>query len=349
MSGINLLTDVANSLSQRFASKLARQFNRMAVLGAALPSEAGFGKNVAWDVEMDGATAGSYHEGDDVAGGELNVDALVPATLSWGHYRSAFQVSETEFDAAATSAGSADAIVRLFDERIMSAGMKLASVINGDLWSGDGTDGSSNPDIVGVQGGALETSGSYAGLDRGTYPLWKGNVLANGGVGRSLTVDLMDQMDANIFTASGVRPNLIVCDPATFRKYKGLFEAVRRVDGEGPIKRYDTSTSELFYQGIPILRDKDAPSGTMTFLNTNLVSKVYLPISPMSSEDVFKVQEVEGQGGNGEGENNSLALPFKIVPLAKNGDSLKFMVKCVLNLKVQRPNSMGYIKDISVA
>lgn len=350
MSGTSLLTNIANALSQTFAPKLARQFNRMSVLAAALPTEASSnGKNVGWDVELSGATAGSYAEGDDVASGELNVDVAVPAMLSWGHYRAAFQISDTQFDAAARSIGSADELVALFEERIMSTGMKLASVINSDLWSGDGTDGSSNPNIVGVQGGALETSGFYANIDRSSYAEWKGNVKANGGIARALTVDLMDQMDADIFTASGVRPNLIVCDPATFRKYKGLFESVRRVEGVGPISRYDTSTSELFYQGIPILRDKDAPAGTMTFLNTNLCSKVYLPSSAQSLQDVWKAREVEGVGGNGQGEENATGLPFVIVPLARSGDSSKFMIKCVLNLKVSRPNSMGYIKDISVA
>jgi hypothetical protein len=347
MSGIDLLTNVAGALSQRFASKLARQYNRMSVVSAALPTEEGFGKNVAWDAEFSGAGASSYAEGTNVAGGELNVDALVPATLSWGHYRSAFQVSETEIDAASSSAGSADAILALLEERIMSSGAKLASVINVDLWSGTGTDGSGNPNIVGLQGGALETSGIYAGVNRATYAEWKGNVLANGGVARALTIDLLDQMDANIFSASGVRSNLLVTDPATFRKYKGLFESVRRIEGTGPIDRYDTSTSELFYQGIPILRDKDAPAGTMTFLNTNDVKKVYLPSTKMAQSDVFKTMMKEGVGSNGDGENNFTGLPFKIAPLAKNGDSLTFFVKCVLNLKVMRPNSMGYIKDIA--
>lgn len=347
MSGIDTLSNVANALSQRFASKLSRQFNRMSVVAAALPSEEGFGKNVAWDAEFSGATAGSYAEGADVAGGELNVDVLVPATLSWGHYRSAFKVSETELDAASSSQGSADAILALLDERIMSAGSKLASVINSDLWVGTGTDGSGNPNIVGLHGGALETSGIYAGVNRATYVEWKGNVLANGGVARALTVDLMDQMEANIFSASGVRPNLIVCDPATFRKYKGLFESVRRIEGTGPIDRYDTSTSELFYQGIPILRDKDATAGTMSFLNTKDVKKIYLPSTKMAQSDVFKTMMKEGVGSNGDGEDNFTGLPFKIAPLAKNGDSLTFFVKSVLNLKVARPCSMGYIKDLA--
>ena len=235
----------------------------------------------------------------------------------------------------------------MFDLRIQGCVSKLASVINVDLWSGTGTDLSSNPNIVGIEGGALEASGIYAGINRASQTEWKGNVLANGGVARPLTIDLMEQMDANIFTASSEKPDLIVCDPATFRKYKGLFEPIRRIEGER-VSKYDTSTSELFFQGIPIHRDKDAVAGTMAFLNTREMAKVFLPGSDMSEEDVFKVEWVEGKGESGA-EVTPTGLPFRIVPLAKNGDSLKFMVKCVLNLKVMRPNCMGYIKDISVA
>lgn len=347
MAGLSVLADVSNALSQRFAAKISLNWNRQAILAAKLPTEQGFGKNVAWDAGFSGATASSYAEGTDVQTGELNIDAFVPATLSWAHYRSAFQVSETEFDAAASSAGSADALVRLFDTRVMGSVEKLASKVNADLWSGTGTDGSGNVSIVGLQGGALETSGTYAGILRSTYSEWAGNVLANGGVARPLTIDLMEQMDANIFTGSSMKPDLIVCDPATFRKYKGLFEPIRRVEGESVMK-YDTSMySEVFFQGIPIFRDKDAPAGTMTFLNRSQVAKVFLPGSNMSEQDVFKVDWVEGSGGSGD-EKTPTGLPFRIVPLAKNGDSLKFMVKCVLNQKLVRPNCMGYIKDINV-
>lgn len=347
MAGLDVLANVSNALSQKFASKISKNWNRQAILAAKLPTEAGFGKNVAWDAGFSGASANSYAEGADVQNSELNVDAFVPATLSWGHYRSAFQVSETEFDAAATSSGSADALVRLFDTRVMGSVEKLASKINLDLWTGTGVDGSSNPNIVGLQGGALEASGIYANVNRATYSEWAGNVLSNGGVARPLTIDLMEQMDANIFSASSMKPDMIICDPATFRKYKGIFEPLRRVEGESVMK-YDTSMySEVFFQGLPIFRDKDCPAGTMAFLNSSQCAKVFLPISDMSEEDVFKSDIVEGSGGSGD-EVTPTGLPFRIVPLAKNGDSLKFMVKCVLNLKVVRPNCMGYIKDISI-
>lgn len=358
MSGLSNLSAVSNALSLLFSKKLARQYNRMAVLGAAIPTVKGRGKSINFDVEMDGASAASYAEGADVVGSELNVDTLVPGLLSWGHYRSAFQVSETQLNAAFTSVESADAVMALLEERIRSSMTKLASVLNVDLWTGTGTDGSGNNNIVGLTGGALLNSGNYAGLSRVTYPLWKGNQLSNGAVARNLNIDLMDQMDANIFKATGENPNLIVCDQDTFRKYKGLFEVVRRVEGQGPLNRYDTSVSEVFYKGIPILRDKDAPQtlsngsgsgGIMAFLNTKHLSKVYLPEVDGSSLDAVFMEEKEGFGSNGDAEDNRLALPFKIVPLAKNGDSLKFMIKSVLNLQVDRPATMGLIQDINIS
>ncbi len=350
MSGISLLTDVANALSQRFAYKLSRQFNRQTVLANIIPSESTTnGKNVAWDTEFSGAVALSHSEGVDIAGSELTVDIDLPANLSWAIYTQSFQVSETQLDAAAMSAGSAEALVNLLSSRFESGSMKLASLINADLWTGTGVSGGI-ANIVGILGGALEVSGVYAGIDRATYAEWKGNVLANGGIPRALTIDLMDQMDANIYRNSGIKPNVIVCDPDTFRKYKGLFEPLRRIEGTGPIPNYSTSTSELFYNGMPILRDKDAPLGTMAFLNTDQLRKVYLPSSFMSVADVMKVRESEGMGGNGEpGDATPIAIPFKLSNLAKNGDSFKFMTKAQLNLKVMRPNSMGYISDIQTA
>lgn len=344
---LSQVTDIADALSQLFAPRLARQYNHSSVLGAVLPTERGFGKNVAWDVEMDGVTAESYAEGSDVQDSEFQTNTLVPATLTWAHYRSCFHVSETELDAARTSSGSADALIRLFENRVMGSGSKLASKINQELWTGDGTDSSSNPTIVGISGGALATSGSYANISRVTYALWQGNVLGNGGVGRPLSVDLMEQAETEIFKDCGLRPNVILAHPDVVRKYKGLFESVRRIEGQGPIARYDTSTSDVFFQGIPVLRDKDCPAGTMAMLNLNHCSKVFLPSSSDAAVADVRSMQMEGAGHAGEGEENNLGLPFRIVPLEKAGDSVKLMIKAVVQLKVTRPHAHALIQDIA--
>lgn len=349
---LDKLTNVANALSQRFASKLAIQFNRSTVTGQIIPTEPGYGKNVAWDVLMNGAElanggVGSYAEGTDVVSGDFAQDVALPAVLSWASYRQAFAMTELELDAAGSSQGSAEALIRLLDTRVMGSVTALASKVNSDLLVGDGSDASTNQTIVGLLGGSLDATGTYAGLDRGTYPLWSGNVMANGGVARALTTDLMEQMLVNIYVASGTRPDVIICSPNVKRKYKSLLEPLRRL--AEPV--YKTSAEAAVFSGMDIFEDKDlvesGGKGTMIFLNRQHVSKVFLPVNSMSDSDGSGAKSMEGYGSNGE-DKQSLSVPFRIVPLAKTGDYVKFMVKCVLQLKVNRPNAHGYISDIAV-
>ena len=349
MSGLNTLSNVANALSQGFAADLMRQYNRVTVLGEEIPSEfqGNNGKNVAWDVMMGGQTASSYAEGSDVSAGEFTVDQPLPATLSWGNYRSAFQISENQINAAWMSKSSATDIVQIVRERMLSAVSALASAENVDLWSGTGTDGSGNPNIVGLTGGALAATGTYATIDRTSYPLWAGNVLSNGGVDRALTLDLLEQAEENIYNASGMTADKIVCSSGVWRKYVGLFEPIRRVAGMEQPSEYGTSVqNRLFFKGIPVIRDKDAPAGTLVFLNTEVVKKVYLPEIADASMDAVVAREVPGVGVSGK-LRTPLQLPFKFEALAKTGDSVKFMCKSVLNLKVGRPNACALVQDIS--
>ena len=69
-----VLANMQNSLSQLFAKDLINQWNRSTVLLGKIPAEAGFGKNIAWDVGFTGATANAYTEGANVVTGEYSVD-----------------------------------------------------------------------------------------------------------------------------------------------------------------------------------------------------------------------------------------------------------------------------------
>src|ERR1019366_8175 len=131
---VDILSNISSALSQLFEAQLARQWNRMAVTAQLIEAERGRGKNVAWDVEFSGASAGSVAEGSDVATSEFATDVVLPATLSWATYRSSFQISELEVDAAAGSQGSADALLDIFGERVLGANSKLISTINADIF-----------------------------------------------------------------------------------------------------------------------------------------------------------------------------------------------------------------------
>jgi hypothetical protein len=363
---IDVSSDIAGALSQRFQASIARQYNRITVLAAALPTEGavqGNAKNVAWDVVLGdsydgfGQTANAYNEATAMASGEFTTDTIAGATLPWGLYRNGFSVSDQEFDEAFVSGGSAvEASVKLLEERILSATSALASQENQDLWNGTGSAVSGlysgAPNIIGLFGGALAASGTYAGVSVADYPSWGSNVLANGGVGRPLTFDLMAQLETEIYNACSEKPNLIVCSSNVWRKYNALFEPLRRFNDR--TKMYDTSADELEWRGIRIIRDKDAPesasngTGCMVFLNTEHIKKVYLPPSQASRADVWKVQDSELAGFNGDSMRSGMSVPVRVIPLSRNGDYMQFMVKSTVQLKVTRRNALGVIQDISI-
>ncbi len=354
------LSTISAALSQLFAPTLFRQMNRVAVTTSVIDAEAGQGdaKNVAWDTEFSGATAYPVADGSDVVASEYNQDVPVPATLSWANYRSAFQISENEIDAAARSMGTPSMLMNIFRDRVTGSITKVASTINGDVMTGTGTgsdpSAASVPDIVGLFGGALEATGSYAGILQSSYSEWAGNVLSNGATARPLTLDLLQQLEGAIFTACGEQPDLIVMSPGGFRKYQGLFEDIRRIPGDRGLT-YNTGPEEkmlpqesVFFRGIPVIRDKDCPSGKLLMLNRNYLKLKFLP--HLNPGDAFGYETgmlVGTTGGTPSGSVTPTQIPLSVRLLAKTGDSVKGEVKVTCQLAVMRRNSMGYISDLS--
>src|ERR1700747_2968739 len=121
------LQTIFNALSQFYDPILQRQWNRTTFFLGALNASAAkpaewAAKNVAFDVEFTGATAQTVAEGSDVTASEFNQDVDQPAYLPWATYRSSFQVSEQEVDAARRSVGTPEDLMDIFGSRLLSAG-----------------------------------------------------------------------------------------------------------------------------------------------------------------------------------------------------------------------------------
>ncbi len=337
---VSSLSAVSSALSLTFERKLARQWNRMARTISMLDAKPGQGKSVNWDVSLSGQTAATHTEGADVSSGELLIDAKAPAILAWGLYRNAFGLTEHQLEAALNSRDTAEQLMQLLEESVYESVAALASKLNVDLFAGTGSSNS----LVGLDS-ALITSSTYAGIDVGTYPVFASNVSANGGIGRALTIDLMNTLEASIFTASGHRPDFWVTTPAIHAKYKGLFESIRRVVGDSP-DRYDTSVQDdmVYFMGVPVIRDKDCPTGKMYALNRSAVDMAYMPMANFGDSLSFSVKMAFGSNGEDE---EQFGIPFKIQALAKTGDSVKFFTRTACQLRVRHPNRCGVIKDLA--
>lgn len=342
------LASISGALAQTFAPQITRLWNRQAILAKTLRSLPGVGQgggqNVAWDVEYSGATAASFAEGSDVAAGEFATDPVTKAVLGWGQYRSAFQLSNLEINAAAGNIANATALEDIVGERFLGSVTKLISKINVDCFSGTGGT-SSAPTIVGLDS-ALDSTGTYAGISKSAVTEWAGNVSSNGGTARALTLPILAGAEQLAFVASGMEPNLLVTTPGVHTKYESLFTDIVRIPngGGGPIPSFQGSTKNLYWRGNPVMRDRNATAGSLYMVNMDEVELVYLPF-PGASPDGVSIMNRGLPSSNGE-EMESTPLMARCYPLGRTGSGVKFVVEIYIQLKVRRPNAHALVKDL---
>lgn len=363
-------TAVLSALSQIFQPQIEKQWNRvcpflgrLSAVGAMSESR---GKNVAFDVEFTGSTAGTVAEGSDVAAGEYNSDINVPAIFNYATYRSSFQISEQEVDMARTSIGSSDAIMNIFQDRILGCSAQLARAIETDCMTGTGVDTSGNPTIVGIFGGALSNTGIYGGLNPATYSEWGSNLLANGGTLRSLTPDLMAQADGLIYTGATIPWNLMLSSVGVARRYESMFttgsyqgtpQSLLRMNDGNQSPTYGMGVqndpqmqwAELYYKGKQVVRSPVSPANKLAFLNTDLIKIKYLPHVPTKNEiELFDMLGLVGRTGEGSSTApiQATSIPVRLVEIAKTGDSHKISMRVTLAMGVTRRNACALVQDV---
>lgn len=339
------LTDIASSLTVIFEDQIVSQINRATVLLQVLPVGYGTtGKDISWTARFGTDVGGARAEGADVA--TLNRDAKAPAKLDYGTYDDAFGVTGKAL-AGARAAGNPNDLANLFVEELGDCVERLAKGVALDIYTGTGA----ADHIMGLvaTGGGIMNTGTYAGIDRAARTQWQGTVMSNLSIGRALTFSLMREMRRRIYTASGLKPDLVVCEPALHEKYGSLFGQQRRYITEirlrGSVITLDGGYQMLEFDGIPVLEDVDCPAGQMLFLNTRYVRVLQL------ADDVNDVNQSKAMIGLAGTPEEQLGMPTaklkaRINPLGREGDLYRFQLICYPQLQVRRPNSCGVIIDL---
>lgn len=344
MGTVNLAA-VSSALQSEFEPDITSQINRSSPLLPLLGTRTYRGQNITFDVRFGSASAGSgaaIAEGTDVS--TFNNDTKVAAVLQYATMHEAIEVTGLALAAAANSSQPA-ALVDLFSEEITSAAERLGKAIAEQYYVGTG----SSNQMLGLltsSGGPLGTAGTYAGIVRGTYAQWASNVIANGGTKRALSLTLMRQAMREAYVDSGMRPDVIVCDPFQFDKLGGLFDAqkqyvydVRTMSG---VVKLDGNYRALEFDGRQIVEDVNCPEGKMFFLNSRRVHLATLPpVSPMGSGAMPGDAPAQI-----EGERVATGIQVKIQPLAINGDKYRFGLFAYVQPVVRQPNSCAVLEDL---
>jgi hypothetical protein len=339
----NDLAAVSSVLTKVFAPLTVRTANRRSLMLRLLQFRKGSGTSVQWAQEFTGAgtNAGAIADGSDAVT-ESN-DARVPATLNWAVYSDTVKQSGLAVSAAATTMSPED-LRDLMGRDVENSANALASKVNKDFYTQASSAAGKLP--VTAIDSAIAATGTYAGIDRGTYTGHAANVSLNSGTKRALTLSLMRSIRRQIFVAGG-ETDLIVCDPVTFDYYGALMDPQRHyVDqirtAKGPIT-LDPGWRALEFEGIPVLRDKDAPAGTMYMYDTKYIYWQYLPDATVPGFP--KLADMIAKGDDKEPGS----LPIALLALARTGDATKIMIKSYFQLVVERSNAQGVLGDLLVS
>lgn len=340
---------IASALATLFEDRIAMQINRAVVLAQLLRTTPGTGKNIGWVSRFGTAAPGSAVIGDGVAVSTFNSDTKLSATLNFGTYHDAFSTTG-KARAAARASGNPQELVDLFAEEIMESVTRLAMAISVDLYTGTGATDNING-LLTASGAApgIAATGTYATIDRAVQTQWQSTVMANGGVPRPLSFELMREMRRRIYVASGMKPDLIVCDPIQHERYANLFSDQRRyvqsIQLRGQTITLDGGMQVLEFDGIPVVEDVSHPSGKMTFLNTRFVEMKVLPDSPDTVNQAAGSVQLAGTAEEQFG-GSSIGLRARIQPLAVVGDAFPFALYIYPQIQVRRPNTCGSLNDL---
>jgi hypothetical protein len=211
----------------------------------------------------------------------LNVSQNSPisaAQFSITQYASAISISGLEM----IQNSGKEAIIDLLDGRMEVAEAQLMNRLGGDIYL-DGT-GNSGKNITGLAAAVPDSpgSGTYGGIDRGTWTFWRSvaySGVTNGGaaVTASNIQAYMDAVAVQLIRGTD-KPDLIVCDNNYYKFYLQSLQAIQRVTSEGS-SMAGAGFASLKYFGAGMASEvvldggigNDATANHMWFLNTKYI------------------------------------------------------------------------------
>jgi hypothetical protein len=285
----------------------------------------GRGNGIRWPVRYAGNSAvGSYGEGD-AAGGAGNQSAK-EAFLGWKFQKAEISIGGPSLAVGAQGGMVVDPLRFELDNGLLD----MRAAINTQIM-GDGT-GNSGKDLTGLLA-ALADTGTYAGLDRGSYTWWKAYVNANGGTPRNLTEALMRDVKKTMESRGGTL-TAIYAGANQWYAYGDLLRAERRQQDPQTLTG---GYQALDFEGTPLIKVPGYVQTRMEFVDERLIEYHMLPVTSENTAiaGLRTVAAVPGMPG------------FGILVLGATKDAADFQVIHYSQLVVRNPYRMGVLKDLA--
>jgi len=129
--------------------------------------------------------------------------------------------------------------------------------------------GNNSKDLTGLQA-MVSATGIFANINRATYTWWRAI--------HESTVENMSDLTRwrklyNDISDGSEYPNLIICDQPIYEWYEALCQAkIAMPAGNTTNKMADLGFQALAYKGVPVVFDRDAPTGNVFMLNSDYIN-----------------------------------------------------------------------------
>lgn len=153
-------------------------------------------------------------------------------------------------------------VLSLIQAKIMQAENSLREAINTDLFSGTAADN----DILGLDT-IISTTTTLGGISGSSYSWWQGNVDSTS---ETLSISDMRTIKNSCNNGNGgSNVSIIVTTQTLYEKYNSLLTATYQMN---PIVKEtrrlgDAGFAAVEFEGVPIVYDESATSGSMYFIN----------------------------------------------------------------------------------
>lgn len=190
-------------------------------------------------------------------------DGMTIARYNWKQYSGSISINGLE---RRNNQGEAR-MIDLLQAKTTQTEMTLRDSLSVGAFS-DGT-GNGSKDLTGLQALVSATT-TVGGLAPATFPWWKSDVTASAGSFAATGLAKMRTTFNNVSFGND-KPDFIVTDQATFEFFESSLQPQERYSNT---KVANSGFQTLTFKGIPVVFDRDCPTGFMYFLNSNALSFV---------------------------------------------------------------------------
>jgi hypothetical protein len=190
-------------------------------------------------------------------------EGMTIARYNWKQYSVSITISGLE---KRSNMGEA-AMINLLSAKTTQAEMSLRDKMSVDSFA-DGT-GNGSKNLTGLAA-LVSTTTTVGGISPTTYPWWQSSVTATAGSFAATGIDKMENT-FNTVSFGNDKPEIIITTQAVYQYYKKALQPQERFTNT---MTADAGFTNITYNSVPVLFDRDCTSGYMYFLNPKAMNLV---------------------------------------------------------------------------